>query len=101
MSRPTCPNCHSADVKSLRVWRISAVNFDATELPKDMWACSDPLCLFMWEDQDGMFTDRQSVSDYFRVCEALMNSSELSEDEQEVAEEMTGRVLDEMFPSEP
>ena len=99
MFRPNCPNCHSADVKSIRVWRISAMNFKATELPKDMWACSDPLCLFIWEDQDRMFTDRQRVSDYFRACEALMNSSELSHDEQELSEEMTSRVCDELFPS--
>lgn len=87
-------------MKSLRVWRISAVTFKMTELPKDMWACSDPLCLFMWEDQDDMFTDRQNVSKYFRACEALLNSSEMSEDGREVAEGMTCRVLDEMFPSE-
>jgi hypothetical protein len=40
---------------------------------------------------------RESVSDYIRACEVLLNSSELSEDEQEVVEEMTRRVFDEML----
>ena len=44
-----------------------------------------------------MSTYRQSVHDYIRACEALLNSSELSEDEQEVVEEMTHRILEERF----
>ena len=38
---------------------------------------------------------RECVSEYIRACEALLNSSELSEDEQEVVEEMTYRILEE------
>ena len=42
---------------------------------------------------------RESVSDYIRACEALLASSELSEDEQEVVGEMTRRILEEMLPA--
>ena len=51
-------------------------------------------------DEDDIFIDQQIVSNYFRACEALVSSWELSEDEKEVVNELTCRVLDEMFPSE-
>ena len=42
---------------------------------------------------------RECVSEYVRACEVLLNSSELSEDEEEVVEEMTRRILEEMLPA--
>ncbi|NWF74419.1 MAG: hypothetical protein HXY51_15460 [Nitrospirae bacterium] len=46
-----------------------------------------------------MSTYRQSVSEYILACEALLNSSALSEHEQEVVEEMTRRILEELLPA--
>jgi len=96
MLPPICPKCHGSDVKSVETWRVSA---KVTEPLKRMWACSNPLCLFRWDDTGDTSTDRQSVSDYIRACESLLQSSDLSDHEQEVVEGMTRRMLEEMFPS--
>jgi len=82
-----------------RVSPRSAANSKVTEPPKHMWACSNPLCLFRWDDKGDISTDRQCVSDYIRACESLLKSSDLSDHEQEVVEGMTRRMLEEMFPS--
>jgi hypothetical protein len=41
---------------------------------------------------------RQSVNEYIRACEALLKSSDLSDHEQQVVEDTTRRMSEEMVP---
>jgi hypothetical protein len=43
-----------------------------------------------------MSTYRQSVHDYIRACEALLASSDLSDQEKQAVEEMSRRMFEEM-----
>ena len=43
---------------------------------------------------------RQSVRDYIRACEALLQSPDLSDHEHDVVQDMTRRLSEELRPSE-
>ena len=45
---PTCPKCHSKNVKAGSIWRLGSLPLYLTAKAMPMFACQERSCLYQW-----------------------------------------------------